>query len=98
MLLPNRVAEAVEWRKYLHQHPELAFEEHETAHFVAGKLASFGINVSTGLGGAGVVGTFARGSSGRAIGIRADMDALPIAEMSDIPHKSRRADVMHACG
>jgi len=98
MLSPDQLAEAVTWRKYLHQHPELAFEEHQTADFVARMLASFGLEVSTGLGGTGVVGTLSRGSSSRSIGIRADMDALPIEEQGEIPHKSCHPGRMHACG
>src|SRR5437763_1528173 len=98
VLSPDQLAEAMTWRRYLNQHPELAFEEHETANFVSRTLAAFGVKVSTGLGGTGVVGTLSRGSSGRGIGIRADMDALPIEEQGEIPHKSRHPGKMHACG
>lgn len=92
------VAQAVAWRRELHQHPELAFHEHRTSDFVAQKLSEFGLEVHRGLAGTGVVGTLRRGSSTRAIGIRADMDALPIAERSCVPHASVHSGVMHACG
>ncbi len=94
----DEVAETISWRHHLHRNPELAFEEHETSAFVARMLASFGLNVSTGLGGTGVVGTLSRGTSSRSIGIRADMDALPILEATDLPYKSTVPGKMHACG
>jgi hippurate hydrolase len=94
----DEIEEAVAWRHDLHRHPELAFEEHRTADFVARMLASFGLKVSTGLAGTGVVGTLTRGSSARSIGIRADMDALPIEELGAAPYKSLHPGRMHACG
>ncbi|WP_046864348.1 M20 aminoacylase family protein [Microvirga massiliensis] len=94
----DEIEEAVAWRRDLHRHPELAFEEHRTADFVARMLASFGLKVSTGLAGTGVVGTLTRGSSARSIGIRADMDALPIEELGAAPYKSLHPGKMHACG
>ncbi len=96
-LSPDIIAEAVAWRRDLHRHPELAFKEHRTADFVAAQLARFGFAVHRGLGGTGVVGTLARGSSRRAIGIRADMDALPIHEQTRLQHASSNG-AMHACG
>src|SRR5258708_38264753 len=76
----NRIAAEssvlTEWRRDLHAHPELGLEEHRTSQFVADKLASWGIEVTRGLAGTGVVGTLRSGTSDRAIGIRADMDAL----------------------
>ena len=69
-----------EWRHYLHQHPETAFEEKETASFVAKKLREFGVDVVEGVGGTGVVGTLKCGDGKKAIGIRADMDALHVTE------------------
>jgi amidohydrolase len=87
-----------EWRRELHQHPELAFEEHRTAAFVANKLESFGLQVTTGIAGTGVVGTLSRGGGNRAIGLRADLDALPILEANDFEHVSKTPGVMHACG
>ena len=88
-----------DWRRHLHAHPEVGFAEHATAAFVAEKLASFGVQVATGIGGTGVVGTLTRGNGGRRIGLRADMDALAITEAApDRPHRSQTAGQMHACG
>ena len=92
------LAEAVSWRHHLHRHPELAFGERQTSEFIASRLASFGLQVHRGLAGTGVVGTLTRGTGRRSIGIRADMDALPIREESGAPHVSSVAGVMHACG
>lgn len=86
------------WRRDIHAHPELGFEEHRTADLVAGKLATFGIDVHRGLGKTGVVGTLKAGNSTRTLGLRADMDALPIQEANTFEHRSRHAGVMHACG
>jgi len=92
------VAEVVEWRHLLHQHPELAFSERRTGDFVASRLEEFGLTVHRGLGGTGVVGTLTRGMSAQTIGIRADMDALPIAEETGVAYESCRPGIMHACG
>lgn len=97
-LSPEVISEAVAWRRHLHQHPELANQERQTADFVARQLSGFGLKVHQGLGGTGVVGTLSRGTSGRAIGIRTDMDALPIHEANDVPYASAHPGVMHACG
>ncbi len=98
----NRIAadapELTEWRRDLHAHPELGLEEHRTSQVVADKLASWGIEVTRGLAGTGLVGTLKVGNSGRSIGIRADMDCLPMTEENDFPHKSTVAGRMHACG
>ncbi len=85
-------------RRDLHAHPELRFEEHRTAQVVAEKLAAWGYEVTAGIGGTGVVGRLRRGTSGRALGLRADMDALPIQEANTFPHRSRNPGRMHACG
>jgi hippurate hydrolase len=85
-------------RRDLHAHPELRFEERRTADIVAAALTEFGIPVTRGLGGTGVVGTLKFGSSSRAVGLRADMDALPITELNRFAHASRHAGRMHACG
>ena len=87
-----------ELRRDIHAHPELAFEENRTAAIVARELAACGIEVHTGLAKTGVVGTLRAGSSSRAIGLRADMDALPMQEHNDFAHRSRHAGKMHACG
>ncbi len=86
-----------EWRRHLHAHPEIAFEEHETAAFVAARLEEWGIEVRRGMAGTGVVGTLVAGD-GPAIGLRADMDALAIHEANAFPHRSVHAGCMHACG
>ena len=85
-------------RRDIHQHPELAFNEHRTAKLVADRLNSLGIDVQTGVGKTGVVGTLKGKNSGKTIALRADMDALPMQEISDIPYKSQNDGVMHACG
>ena len=85
-------------RRDIHQHPELAFSERRTAALVAAQLGAWGYAVSTGLGGTGVVGQLKRGTSGRSIGLRADMDALPIAEATGAAWASCHHGVMHACG
>ena len=85
-------------RRDIHRHPELAFDEHRTSALVAEKLQSWGYAVERGLGGTGVVGRLARGSGKRQLGLRADMDALPIMEATGLAHASCHAGVMHACG
>jgi len=88
-----------EWRHLLHQNPELNYEEVWTSDFVAEKLTSFGIEVHRGLGKTGVVGVLrGTGEGGRAIGLRADMDALPIQELNESDHVSKNPGKMHACG
>ena len=96
--LSERVGEFIALRREIHQHPELAFEEHRTADLVASKLEGWGYQVHRGLGGTGVVGTLKRGSSKRSLGLRADMDALPIQEANGLPWASRTPGLMHACG
>jgi amidohydrolase len=98
MIDSDLVAEAVSWRRHLHKHPELAFQERQTSEFVAAQLTRFGLKVHHGLAGTGVVGTLTRGTSRRSIAIRADMDALPIQEQSGALHASCTPGVMHACG
>jgi len=87
------------WRRDFHMHPELGFEEFRTSDIVAEKLASWGIEVTRGIAGTGVVGTL-RGDGGgtRSIGLRADMDCLPMEEENDFAHRSRNPGRMHACG
>ena len=96
--LTERVGEFIQLRRDIHRHPELAFEEHRTSDLVAAKLQSWGYQVHRGLGGTGVVGTLKRGSSERKLGIRADMDALPIQEATGAEWASARQGLMHACG
>jgi hippurate hydrolase len=85
-------------RRDIHQHPELAFEEHRTSALVADKLRSWGYAVTTGLGGTGVVGQLVRGEGTARVGLRADMDALPITEATGAAWASQRPGLMHACG
>lgn len=88
----------VEWRRHLHSIPELGSCEFKTSEFVAAKLASFGIEVHPGIGGTGVVGILKRGTGGRSIALRADMDALKISEQTNLPYASTHSGIMHACG
>ena len=90
--------EMIGLRHHIHQHPELAFEEHATSDLVAQRLAEWGYEVHRGLGGTGVVGRLRHGSGSRSIGIRADMDALPITEATGLAYASRHHGKMHACG
>ncbi|WP_395009855.1 M20 aminoacylase family protein [Undibacterium sp.] len=85
-------------RRDIHAHPELCFEEFRTAELVAKKLESWGIPMIRGLAGTGVVGIIKRGESSRALGLRADMDALPMQEINQFAHASQHAGKMHACG
>jgi len=90
--------EFTEIRRWIHQHPELGFEEHRTSKLVPGKLHEYGYAVTEGVGGTGVVGVLKRGCSSRAIGLRADMDALPIHESEGRPYRSVHDGKMLACG
>jgi amidohydrolase len=98
----NRIAafsnDMTEWRHDLHAHPEPGFQEFRTSDIVAAKLESWGIEVTRGIAGTGLVGTLRAGSSGRSIGIRADMDALEMDEANSFAHASRNPGAMHACG
>ena len=96
--LNPQIGEFIRLRREIHSEPELAFEEHRTAALVADKLETWGYTVERGVGGTGVVGRLTRGSGTRRLGLRADMDALPIAETSGAAWASRRPGVMHACG
>ena len=103
MPIINRIADfgadLTAWRRHLHMHPELAYEEVETASFVAERLRAFGVDeVHEGIGKTGVVAVIRAGSSDRRIGLRADMDALPIQEATGLAHASTRPGKMHACG
>jgi amidohydrolase len=91
-------AEMREWRRDIHAHPELGFQEQRTSELVASRLASFGIEVHRGIGKTGVVGVLKSGNSDRSVGLRADMDALPIQEANTFAHRSRHDGRMHACG
>lgn len=86
------------WRRHLHQHPETEFDVFDTAAFVIQKLTEFGLVVHEGIGRIGIVGQLTKGTSTKAIGLRADMDALAIQELNDFAHKSLNEGHMHACG
>lgn len=95
---------AIDWnaciqlRRDLHRHPELGFEEFRTSQIVAQRLRSLGYSVTEGIAGTGLVGSFTKGQSKRSIGLRADMDALPIHEQSQVDWASQTPGIMHACG
>lgn len=93
----DKAAELAAARQHLHAHPELSFQERETAVYVAERLESWGYEVTRNVGGLGVVGRLRQGS-GRSIAIRADMDALPITEATNLPYASQASGKMHACG
>ncbi|MBI1943117.1 MAG: amidohydrolase [Betaproteobacteria bacterium] len=86
------------WRRDIHAHPELGFQEQRTSDFVAAQLQAFGVEVHRGIGRTGVVGVLRCGSSGRTLGLRADMDCLPIEEQNSFAYKSKHSGRMHACG
>lgn len=90
--------EMTRWRRDIHAHPELGFEENRTAAIVAEKLRSFGMEVHCGVGNTGVVGVLRAGDGKRSVGLRADMDALPIHEANTFAHRSTHDGRMHACG
>ncbi len=92
------LSELTALRRDIHAHPELAFNETRTADIVAAELARYGLEVHRNIAKTGVVGVLRAGSSQRMIGLRADMDALPLAEMNEFPHRSRHTGKMHACG
>lgn len=98
-IIADRHDEMTAWRRQLHAHPELGFEEHWTSDFIAEKLASFGVAVHRGMAGTGVVGVIrGQGDGEGMIGLRADIDALPMQEENDFDHKSKIDGCMHACG
>jgi hippurate hydrolase len=94
----DNIFELIDIRHDLHAHPELCFEEFRTAKIVAAELAKLGVKVTTGVAGTGVVATISKGTGRRVMAIRADMDALPIHETTNLPYASRSAGRMHACG
>lgn len=96
--LESTFKEMVEIRRHLHQHPELSFQEIQTAHFIKSYYEKLGIEVKGNVGGNGVVAKIYGGKPGKTIALRADFDALPIQEENDVPYKSLVPGVMHACG
>jgi hippurate hydrolase len=96
--IADLIGPLIELRHDLHAHPELGFQEHRTAALIAEKLGELGLEVHTGIGGTGVVGVLKVGTSSKSIGLRADMDALPIQEQTGLAYASRHPGVFHGCG
>jgi hypothetical protein len=94
----ERESQLIEWRHHLHRHPELSFEEGESAKYISDLLKSWGYEVTTGIGKTGVVASLTRGSGKKAVGLRADTDALPFSEQTGAAHASTVPGKMHACG
>ena len=88
----------IAWRRDIHKHPELGFAEERTAALVADRLREFGLEVQTGIGGTGVVGVLRRGNGKRSIGLRADIDALPVQETNAFDYRSIHERRFHGCG
>src|SRR5258707_2832979 len=97
-LTPELHQKLTAWRQHLHAHPELSLQEKATAAFVQDKLTELGIAFEAGVGGHGIVATLTRGSAQARVGLRADMDALPITEDTGLAYASKHPGVMHACG
>ncbi len=98
MLSDNDLDWLISVRHHLHQHPELSCAEVQTADYIAERLRDLGLPVVTGIGGHGIVATIQGRGNGPAVGLRADMDALAITELTKLPYQSQNPDVMHACG
>lgn len=88
----------INWRRHMHQNPELSFQEVKTAQYIKEKLVEFGVEVKTGIGGYGLTGILKGNQPGKTIALRADFDALPIHDEKVVPYKSNNPGVMHACG
>src|SRR3954453_21689834 len=97
-LTPELHQKLTAWRQHLHAHPELSLQEKATAAFVQDRLTELGIGFEAGIGGHGIVATLTRGSAQGRVGLRTDMDALPITEDTGLPYASKNPGVMHACG
>ncbi|WP_153721588.1 M20 metallopeptidase family protein [Sporosarcina cascadiensis] len=96
--LAKTAQEAVEWRRHMHQHPELSFQEEKTTLYIQEKLHSFGLQVTSNIGGYGITAVLEGAHPGKTIAFRADFDALPIEDEKEVPYKSQNPGVMHACG
>lgn len=94
----NHMPDVVAIRRHLHRHPEIGLSEFQTSDFIAGQLVEMGYEVTRGLAGTGIVATLRNGDSARTLGIRADIDALPIREETGAEYASANDGVMHACG
>ena len=98
-MLESRKEEMIEIRRYLHENPELSFKEEKTAQYIADFYKGKDVEIQTNVGnGYGIIVTIKGGKPGKTIGLRADFDALPIVEETDVPFKSKNEGVMHACG
>ncbi|HLQ73275.1 MAG TPA: amidohydrolase [Bacillota bacterium] len=97
-LIDDHFQEMVDIRRYLHERPELSFEEHETAKYISQFYEQLNIPYETNVGGNGIIATLEGGKEGKTIGLRADFDALPIQDEKDVSYKSKNDGVMHACG
>src|SRR5436305_13944756 len=98
IVTPDLHQKLTTWRRHLHANPELSLQEKATSAFVQQRLTELGIPFTAGIGGHGVVATLSRGSAEGRVGLRADMDALPIAEPTGLPYASRNTGLMHASG
>ncbi|NCB42304.1 MAG: amidohydrolase [Clostridia bacterium] len=98
MMSKNLEEQMKEWRQHFHSDPELAFEEKQTSEYIAQLLNKMGLEVHRGIGGTGIVADLKVGNSPIVIGLRADMDAIAMAEKTDLPYASKNAGIMHACG
>ena len=99
--IKDLIPEMNQWRHYIHENPEIAYEEHNTSDFIATKLTEFNIEIHRGLGWTGIVGVIHgkdNGASKRSLGIRADIDALPMTEKTNLSYSSKNDGKMHACG
>src|SRR5690625_1213806 len=96
-LIEQHLQEMIDIRRYLHQHPELSFQEYETAKYISRFYQNLQIPVKTNVGGNGVIATLKGKLPGKTVAFRADFDALPIQDEKDVPYKSKVRGVMHAC-
>lgn len=96
--LAENFSEVVSWRRYMHQHPELSFQETKTAQYIKEKLLQFGLEVKTNIGGNGLIGVLHGTQPGKTLALRADFDGLPIQDEKEVPYRSQNPGVMHACG
>ena len=97
--IKDLIPEMNQWRHYIHENPEIAYEEHNTSDFIATKLTEFNIEIHRGLGGTGIVGVIHgkdNGASKKSLGIRADIDALPMTEKTNLSYSSKNDGKMHA--
>lgn len=97
-MIEEHFPEMVDIRRYLHEHPELSFQEYETANYIASYYDTLGIPYERNVGGNGIIATLQGGKPGKTVAFRADFDALPIQDEKDVPYKSKNDGVMHACG